>query len=79
MFPKSGNPSAAMVIEADFVVSEITGNSANYVGGTTGKGGAACTADPTATPCYNFFAFPAPRRTAPTRPRSKGRVTSPSW
>ncbi len=51
---------AAMVIEADFVVSEITGNSANYTPGTTGAGGAACTADPAKTPCYNFFAFPAP-------------------
>jgi alpha-glucoside transport system substrate-binding protein len=60
VFPKSGNPAAAMVFEADFVVSEITGNSANYVGGTTGKDGAACTADPSATPCYNFFSFPAP-------------------
>ena len=49
-----------MVIEADFVVSEITGNSANYTPGTTGAGGAACTINPATTPCYNFFAFPAP-------------------
>jgi alpha-glucoside transport system substrate-binding protein len=60
VFPKTGNPQAAMVMEADFVVSEITGNSAKYTGGTTGTGGAPCTPDPTATPCYNFFAFPAP-------------------
>jgi alpha-glucoside transport system substrate-binding protein len=61
VFPKPpAQPQAAMVIEADFVVSEITGNSANYTPGTTGAGGAACTADPAKTPCYNFFAFPAP-------------------
>lgn len=60
VFPKTGNPQAAMVVEADFVVSQITTNSANYAGGTTGTGGAACTADPTKTPCYDFFGFPAP-------------------
>jgi alpha-glucoside transport system substrate-binding protein len=61
VFPKSGTmPQAAMVIEGDFVVSEITGNSSNYTGGTTGTGGAACTADPSKTPCYDFFPFPAP-------------------
>jgi len=60
VFPKTGSPSAAMVAEADFVVSEITGNSPKYTGGTTGSGGATCTTDPTATPCYNFFSFPAP-------------------
>jgi len=61
VFPKPpAQPQAAMVIEADFVVSEITGNSSNYTPGTTGSGGAACTADPAKTPCYNFFAFPAP-------------------
>lgn len=61
VFPKAGTlPQAAMVIEADFVVSEITANSANYHPGTTGKGGAKCTTDAAATPCYNFFAFPAP-------------------
>src|SRR5580704_6834171 len=61
VFPKPpAQPQAAMVIEADFVVSEITGNSANYTPGTTGAGGAACTADASKTPCYNFFAFPAP-------------------
>lgn len=61
VFPKPGTmPQAAMVIEADFVVSEIVGNSSNYTAGTTGTGGAACTADPSKTPCYNFFPFPAP-------------------
>jgi len=61
VFPKAGStPQAAMVVEADFVVSEITGNSANYNPGTTGKGGAKCTTDPSKTPCYDFFAFPAP-------------------
>lgn len=61
VFPKPGTmPQAAMVIEADFVVSEITGNSANYNAGLTGKGGKACTANPSQTPCYDFFPFPAP-------------------
>ena len=61
VFPKPpAQPKAAMVIEADFVVSEITGNSSNYTPGTTGAGGAACTVNPATTPCYNFFAFPAP-------------------
>ena len=61
VFPKPpAQPAAAMVFEGDFVVSEITGNSANYAPGTTGSGGAACTADPGKTPCFNFFAFPAP-------------------
>ena len=61
VFPKPpAQPSAAMVIEADFVVSEITGNSSNYSPGTTGTGGAACTADASKTPCYDFFPFPAP-------------------
>ena len=49
-----------MVIEGDFVVSEIVGNSSNYAAGTVGSGGAKCTADPSKTPCYDFFAFPAP-------------------
>lgn len=61
VFPKAGTtPQAAMVVEADFVVSEITGNSANYHAGTTGKGGAKCTTSAAKTPCYDFFAFPAP-------------------
>ena len=49
-----------MVIEADFVVNEIVGNSANYTAGTTGAGGKKCTANPADTPCYDFFPFPAP-------------------
>jgi alpha-glucoside transport system substrate-binding protein len=61
VFPKPGSqPKAAMVFEGDFVVSEITGNSANYTPGTTGAGAAACSADASKTPCYDFFAFPAP-------------------
>jgi alpha-glucoside transport system substrate-binding protein len=61
VFPAPGTmPTAAMVIEADFVVSQITTNSTNYMPGTTGKGGATCTADPSKTPCYDFFPFPAP-------------------
>jgi alpha-glucoside transport system substrate-binding protein len=61
VFPKPPTlPKAAMVIEGDFLVSEITGNSSTYTPGTTGAGGAACTIDPSKTPCYNFFSFPAP-------------------
>ena len=61
VFPKPGTmPQAAMVIEADFVVSEIVGISANYTAGTTGASGKKCTADPSKTPCYDFFPFPAP-------------------
>ncbi len=61
VFPKPpAKPQAAMVFEGDFVVSEITGNSSNYAAGTTGAGGAACSVDTTKTPCYDFFAFPAP-------------------
>ena len=60
VFPKAGQPQAAMVFEGDFVVSEIVGNSKNYNPGTTGSGGAACTTDPSKTPCFDFFSFPAP-------------------
>jgi len=61
VFPKPpAMPQAAMVIEGDFVVSEITGNSANYTPGTTGAGGAACTVNPADKPCFDFFPFPAP-------------------
>jgi hypothetical protein len=61
VFPKPGSsPKAAMIVEGDFVVSEIIGNSANYNAGTTGTGGATCTTDPSKTPCYDFFPFPAP-------------------
>jgi alpha-glucoside transport system substrate-binding protein len=61
VFPKAGaQPQAAMVFEGDFVATNIRANSGNYSPGTTGTGGAACTTDPTKTPCYNFFDFPAP-------------------
>ena len=61
VFPKPGTmPQAAMVIEADFIVSEIVGNSSGYTAGTTGAGGKKCTASPAGTPCYDFFPFPAP-------------------
>jgi hypothetical protein len=59
VFPKPpAQPQAAMVIEADFVTSQIASNSKNYAAGTTGKGGAACTLDATMTPCFDFFPFP---------------------
>jgi hypothetical protein len=60
VFPKLGvAPQAAMVIEADFVVSEITANSSTYtpVSSPTASG---CTASSTAAGCYGFFPFPAP-------------------
>jgi ABC-type glycerol-3-phosphate transport system substrate-binding protein len=61
VFPKPPTmPKAAMVIEGDFVVSEISGNSSTYTAGTAGAGGAACSVDPSKAPCYDFFAFPAP-------------------
>jgi len=61
VFPRPGTqPTAAMVIEADFVTTEVLANSKNYSAGTKGKGGAACTADPGKTPCYNTFPFPVP-------------------
>lgn len=61
VFPKPpAATQAAQVIEADFVVSEITGNSTSYTAGTKAAGGATCTADTSKTPCYDFFAFPAP-------------------
>jgi ABC-type glycerol-3-phosphate transport system substrate-binding protein len=61
VFPKAGaQPKAAMIIEADFVVSEIVSNSSNYAPGTKGTGGKTCTANPAGTPCYDFFPFPAP-------------------
>lgn len=65
VFPKPpAAPQAAQVIEADFVVSEITANSTTYSPGTTGAGGAACTVDTSKTPCYDFYAFPAPSGSA---------------
>ena len=73
VFPKQGSqPKAAMVFEGDFVVSEITGNSSTYAPGTTGAGGAACTTDPKATPCYDFFPFPAPSADAANQSAVQG-------
>ncbi len=61
VFPAKGtSPTAAMVIEADFVVSQIVSNSPTYTAGTKGKGGKACTANVAETPCYDFFPFPTP-------------------
>ncbi len=61
VFPKPGTmPQAAMVIEADFVVSEIVSNEPSATAGTVGAGGKACTVNPSQNPCYDFFPFPAP-------------------
>lgn len=61
VFPRPGTePKAAIVIEADFVTTEIQANSKNYNPGTTGKGGRKCTANPAQSPCYNLFPFPVP-------------------
>ena len=61
VFPRAGSqPQAAMVIEADFVTTEILANSTKYFAGTSGKGGAKCTASVSQTPCYDTFPFPAP-------------------
>jgi ABC-type glycerol-3-phosphate transport system substrate-binding protein len=61
VFPRAGSqPQAAMVIEADFVTTEILANSKKYHAGTTGAGGKACTANPAQSPCYDTFAFPYP-------------------
>ena len=64
VFPKAGTaPSAAMVFEGDFVVSEITANSSTYtpVSSVTATGCSAAATPPSgATPCYGFFDFPAP-------------------
>jgi alpha-glucoside transport system substrate-binding protein len=62
VFPRPGSqPQAAMVIEADFVTTEIVANSKKYFAGTTAKGGKKCTTNPAQTPCYNLFAFPTPQ------------------
>ena len=58
--PKGTMPTAAMVIEADFVTTQIVANSTTTHAGTKGKGGKTCTANPAQTPCYDFFPFPAP-------------------
>ena len=78
VFPKpAAQPQAAMVFEGDFVVSEITGNSSNYAPGTTGTGGAACTADRRQDPVLRLLRRSPPRRrTAPTTPPSRVRATS---
>lgn len=60
VFPKSGTPKAAMVIEADFVVSQIEADSSKYKPGTTYPGGKTCSLNVSGTPCYDFFPFPAP-------------------
>jgi ABC-type glycerol-3-phosphate transport system substrate-binding protein len=73
VFPKVGStPQAAMVFEGDFVSGNILANSTNYVPGTTGAGGAACTTDPSKTPCYNFFNFPAPAADSANRGAVQG-------
>jgi hypothetical protein len=60
VFPKAGtSPQAAMVVEADFVVSEITANSSTYTP-VSSPSASGCTADASKTPCYSFFNFPAP-------------------
>lgn len=62
VFPGPGTqPQAAMVIEADFVTTEIVANSKKYYAGTRAKGGKACTANPAQSPCYDLFAFPYPK------------------
>lgn len=60
-FPMApAKPTAAMVVEADFVVSTIVTNEPNATAGTKAAGGKACTANPADTPCFDFFPFPAP-------------------
>jgi ABC-type glycerol-3-phosphate transport system substrate-binding protein len=52
VFPTSGTPTAAMVIEASFVEQSLP---TNYVP----SNGSSCTLSQT-SPCYDYFAFPAP-------------------
>jgi multiple sugar transport system substrate-binding protein/alpha-glucoside transport system substrate-binding protein len=52
VFPTSGSPTAAMVIEASFVEQTTP---ANYVGSDASS----CTLTQT-NPCYDYFPFPAP-------------------
>ena len=40
--------------------ARCSANEPNATPGTKAAGGKACTADPTLTPCYDFFPFPAP-------------------
>ena len=78
VFPKPGTmPQAAMVMEGDFVVSEIVGNSSGYTAGTTAANGKKCTASPRPTPCYDFFPFPAPAADQMNNSASRAPVTSP--
>ncbi|MGH7704281.1 MAG: ABC transporter substrate-binding protein [Candidatus Dormibacteria bacterium] len=58
VFPATGAPTAAMVVEADFVVTQIQSNATTYkpVTSPTASG---CTTS-AATGCYGFFPFPAP-------------------
>ena len=78
VFPKAGaTPQAAMVFEADFVVSEITSNSAKYTAGTTGAGGAASPPTPARPPATTSSRSRHRRRTAPTTAPSRARGTSP--
>ncbi|MGH7639923.1 MAG: ABC transporter substrate-binding protein, partial [Candidatus Dormibacteria bacterium] len=58
VFPATGAPTAAMVVEADFVVTQIQANATTYkpVSSPTASG---CTTS-VATGCYGFFPFPAP-------------------
>ena len=53
-------PRAAMVIEADFVVSEILGQRAGRHAGYRGGGGQGVHDRLAQAPCYDFFPFPAP-------------------
>ena len=54
-------PQAAIVIEADFVTTEIAGQlEATTTPARRARAEQKCTANPAQTPCYNFFAFPAP-------------------
>ena len=63
VFPKPGTmPQAAMVIEADFVVSEIVGNSTNYTAGTTAAGGKKCTRQPGRDAVLRLLPIPGPGR-----------------
>jgi ABC-type glycerol-3-phosphate transport system substrate-binding protein len=57
VFPSTGSPTAAMVIEADFVTTDIP---STYSPGN----GSSCTLSATGSPCYDTFNFPAPSGSA---------------
>jgi ABC-type glycerol-3-phosphate transport system substrate-binding protein len=59
VFPSKGSPTAAMVIEADFVTTDIP---STYSPGN----GSSCTLSATGSPCYDTFNFPAPSGSAYT-------------